>query len=61
MLYVFLFSFAALQMSRHKIYLSITKIGGPFDPFHRWVTRLHLSKYPFSSNREEEEEEKWEK
>jgi len=61
MLYVFLFSFAALQMSRHKIFLSITNIGGAFVLFHRWVTRLLLSKYTFSSNREEEEEDKGEK
>jgi hypothetical protein len=61
MLYVFLFSFAALQMSRHKIFLCITNIDGAFDLFHRWVTRMLLSKYTFSCNREEEEEEKGKK
>ena len=42
--YIYLFSFAALQIRRHKIFLSIRNIGGAFDPFHPQVTPVLWSK-----------------
>jgi hypothetical protein len=52
-LYIFLFSFSTLQLSRHKIFMGITNIGGALDPFHPHLRLCFGVIAPFSSSREE--------